>query len=430
MKSDKASSALVRLFSSALASQAVLSVGSFSVGLLLIRRSSDLQYGYFILVSGAIILAVSLQGSFIGPAMVNRMSRMGPQACGDLTGGLYREQRRVIACCAGVALLTCSALWLLQLLQMNDFMLILAAIAATAMAMQREYFRMVLLAYHYSTKVLKGDLIYAVLMACGVLIATLSPLPAVAAVVAMGLAALASSLWLSRSLRQLEAWNIEGSPGILREIAPLAVWSTAGASVHWSFSQGYTYLAAATLDIGGIAAIAATRLLTMPVNLLSSGIGSLLLPLSSRWLHQSGPLVVLKRLVWLAMGVTAVAICYFLALWWMRDWLFDVVLKKHFEQQDTLLILWSISFVLMAIQLQLHYLLVVRQRFHKLTALTAISAVMALGTSYWGMRHFGGIGAPLGIVVGEFVNTLGIVVLCLREVTAKPVAENNPQQKC
>ena len=55
----------IRMFSSALASQALLSATSFLVGLLLIRRTTDLQYGYYILVAGAILLATSLQASFI-----------------------------------------------------------------------------------------------------------------------------------------------------------------------------------------------------------------------------------------------------------------------------------------------------------------------------------------------------------------------------
>ena len=31
------------------------------------------------------------------------------------------------------------------------------------------------------------------------------------------------------------------------------------------------------------------------------------------------------------------------------------------------------------------------------------------------MQHLGGAGAPLGILVGEAINTAGVIALCLRE---------------
>ena len=416
----------MRMFSSALASQTLLSGTSFGVALLLIRRTSDLQYGHYVLVSGAIILAASLQSSFIAPAMISRMTLLGRSECGDLTGGLYREQRRVIGGVAGAALILSLALWIVQLLGTDTLLLVLAAIAATTASLRREYFRMVLLAYRRAHEVLRGDVIYASLLALGVLLATFSAAPAVTAVLAVGLAAVVSGQLLSWVLRRVESWNAQGAPGILREIAPLAAWSTAGAAIHWSFSQGYTYLVAATLDVSAVAAVAATRLLAMPVNLLSTGIGSLMLPLVSRWLHESGAPLVLRRLFWFALGIAAVSVCYFAVLWLIRDWVFDVVLKKHFAQRDLLLMLWSASFVLMVIHQQLLYLLVARERFRLLTPLALVSAVLALAFSFWGMLRMGGAGAVLGILIGEFINTLGVAVLCLRETASAPGVHAQP----
>ena len=409
---------LVRMFSSALASQALLSATSFSVGLLLIRGTSDLQYGYYVLVSGVLILAASLQYSFIAPAMVNRMERLSAVECGDLTGGLYREQRAVMTAIAGLALAVTVVLWAGGVFDSHSLLLVLAAIGATAAALRREYFRMVLLAYRRAYDVLRGDFIYCLLLLAGVLLATSSTITAsaAAAVVATALAALIAGISLSRILRHREPWNTQGAPGILRAIAPLGAWSTAGAAIHWSFSQGYTFLVAATLDVGAIAAIAAIRLLAMPVNLLSTGIGSLMLPMTSRWLQKNDTASVLRRLLGFALGMAGVAVCYFAALWLLRDWIFAVVLKKQFVQADLLLMLWAASFLLMVVRQQLLNLLIVRERFRLLTPLGLVCAVLGLACSYVGIQHFGGAGAVMGILIGEFINTSGIVVLCLREV--------------
>lgn len=407
--------AVMRMFSSALGSQAVLSATSFAVGLLLIRRTSDLQYGYYILVSGAIILASSLQNAFIAPEMVKRMTEIGAGETGNLTGGLYREQRIVIVWVAASALTLSLGLWAGRLLDTPTLLLLCAAVVAAGAVLRREYFRMVLMAQRHAHEVLLGDCAYSILLAGGVMLATLSREAAASAVLVMGFAAWFSGTRLSRSLRGLEPWNLRGAPGILRQIAPLGVWSTAGAGIHWSFSQGYAWMIAGTLDVSAVAAIAATRLLAMPVNLLSSGIGSLMLPLAARWLHEHGAPLVLQRLTWFAVAIAGIALCYFGALWLLRDWVFVVLLKKQFAQRDLLLMLWSASFVMMVIHQQLLYLLVVRGRFRALLMLALISAVFALASSYWGMLHFGGAGAPMGVLVGELINSLGIVLLCRHE---------------
>jgi len=77
--------------------------------------------------------------------------------------------------------------------------------------------------------------------------------------------------------------------------------------------------------------------------------------------------------------------------------------------------LWSASFVVMAVNQQLVYVLVVRERFRALSVLTLACAVLALLVSYWGLGRYGSAGAPLGVLIGELVNTLGIALLCLRE---------------
>jgi len=220
---------------------------------------------------------------------------------------------------------------------------------------------------------------------------------------------------LSQTLRRHEPWSTEGSQGILREIMPLAVWPTAGAAIHWTFSQGYIYLVAGTLDVAAVAAIAATRLLLMPVNLLSAGIGSLMLPLASGWLHQHGAPLLRRRLWLMALGLAGATLCYFIVLWLLRDWIFAVVLKKQFAQRDGLLMLWGAVFLVMVIRNQLGYLLAAQGRFRAMTLLTFVSAVMALATCYWGMLRFGVAGALLGLLIGELIGVVGIVVLSFRK---------------
>ncbi len=407
--------AFARLLSSAVISQALLSAASFAIGLILIRNTSDTQYSYYILASNAITLLVSLQNAFFNPPLALRMNRLDLTGRSDLVGGLYREQRRIIPAVGGITIVIALGLLYVRVLDIHTGLLVLVTVVAALAILNREYFRMVLFAHRRPHDVLRTDVFYVVLMVAGVYIATLSPAPAVTAVFMLSLAAVMSGIFLSQTLHRHEPWNIHGTKGILREIAPLSAWSIAGAAIHWTFCPGYIYLVAGTLNLAAVAAIAATRLLLMPVNLLSTGIGSLMLPLAAGWLHRHGASLLWRRLCQFALGLIAATLCYFIMLWLFRDWIFAVVLKKTFAQRDELLLLWGAIFLVIVVRDQLVYFLAAQGRFRILTLLTLISAVLSLATSYWAMLRLGVVGALLGILVGELINVIGIVFLSFRK---------------
>lgn len=419
--------AFARLLSSAVVSQSLLSAASFAVGLILIRGTTDIQYGYYILASSAILLLVSLQNAFFSPPLAIRLTQLDRPGRGELVGGLYREQRRMLPALGVITVVVALGLWYAGVLDARTGPLVLATVTAALAILHREYFRMVLYAHRRPHDVLRTDMFYVVLMVAGVFVATLTPAPAVTAVFTLSLAAVASGILLSRALHRHEPWNIRGAPGILQEIAPLAAWSTAGAAIHWTFSQGYIYLVAGVLDVTAVAAIAATRLLMMPVNLLSTGIGSLMLPLASGWLHRHGILLLRRRLYLFALGLAAATVCYFAVLWFLRDWIFAVVLKKQFMQRDALLLLWGAIFLVMAVRGQLVYLLAAQGRFRVMSLLTLVSAVMALTASYVGMLRFGVAGALAGMLIGELINAAGIVILSFRQAPQPLAAQLRTQ---
>jgi O-antigen/teichoic acid export membrane protein len=400
--------AFARLLSSAVVSQALLSAASFVIGLILIRGATDVQYGYYILASGATLLLASLQNAFFGPPLAIRMSRLDRSERSDLVGGLYREQRRFLPIAGGVAIVVTLVLWYANVLDVHTGPLVFVTVLAALAILFREYFRIVLLAHRRAYDVLRADIFYVALLVAGIFVAILTPTPAMVAIVTLSFAAIASGILLAQTLRRDEPWNIEGAQGILREIAPLAAWSTAGAAIYWTFSQGYLYLVAGTLDIGAVAAIAATRLLLMPVNLLSTGISSLMLPLAAAWLHRHGAQLVLRRLCLFASALAAVTLCYFAVVWWLRDWIFSDVLNKQFAQRDVLLLLWGAIVLVMVVRNQLGYLLAAQGRFHILTLLTLVSTVTSLVVGYLGMLRFGAAGALMGMLIGELINLVGV----------------------
>jgi len=102
--SDARRGGILRFFSASILIQGVLSAANLCVGLLLIRRTSDLDYSYYVLVSNAILLLSVLQYAYSYPSMIYAITSDSGTAAtrGDFVGGMYREQRTLLMVAIGV----------------------------------------------------------------------------------------------------------------------------------------------------------------------------------------------------------------------------------------------------------------------------------------------------------------------------------------
>ncbi|MEP6883753.1 MAG: capsular biosynthesis protein [Gammaproteobacteria bacterium] len=407
---------VARLFGASLIMQAMLSAANFLVGMILIRRTSDIQYGYFVLAGNALMLASGVQTALLQPRLVLDMTTFDQEGRSDLIGGLLRLRTHALPPLLLGGILLTLGLWLAKAVDTELMMIICVTLATLLGSLSRDFFRLILFAHHRPQDVLKADAVYVALLVTGVFCATLAPFPAFTAIAALGAAALVGRALLSRAVWRYEAWKIPGAPGMLGRIGSLGLWSTAGAAIHWALSQGYNYLVAGMLAVPAVASIAQTRLLMMPVNLISVGVGSMLFPMTCKWVHDLGLMPALRRLLLFTAVIVCAALAYFVFMWWFRGWIFTDLLRKHVPQRDSLLMLWCAVFTLMLIRDQLVNLLTALAQYRRLTMLTGVSAVISLAFSFFAMQRFGVSGAVAGVGVGELSNVIGIVVLIVLEV--------------
>jgi O-antigen/teichoic acid export membrane protein len=168
-------------------------------------------------------------------------------------------------------------------------------------------------------------------------------------------------------------------------------------------------------------------LLLMPINLMSSGLGSMTFPTVSRWLQHQPVREVFRRLSLLAGGIAALGAVYVIVMWFFRDWIFDHVTKGQFEHRDTLLLLWSAAFLLMSVRDQMLFLPAACGRYRVMAWITLATAIFSLVTCYVCMRLFGVVGALVGVLSGEAFNILGFIALSLREIAIARPRESAPE---
>lgn len=411
--------AVARMMGSTVVSQALLSASSFFVATYLLRLIGPESYGYYVLVTTGILLFANLQGAFfLTPTLVILPASTSHER-GVYLGGLFRLRHRATLSVALAIAAAGLGAWALGMIDARMLALVLVGTTAGLAAVFREFVRGVLLAQHLGVTVLHGDILYAVLLVAGSVASAFLPHPELMALAGLGLGALCSGLFLDWRLWRFEPWDRAHRQPVLNRLVHVGGWSAFGSMVHWSFSQGYTYVVAALVDVRAVAALAATRLLVMPLNLLSSGINQSMYPLVSRWNVSDGLRPTVRRVAKVGGVLLLLGALYVLVAWLARNLFFDQLLKRTFEGQDQLLLFWSILFLLMMVRDQFNCLLVVRSKTKVLSYVTLASAITALLTIRIAVPLVGSVGAIAGIITGELLNMTGMAVLTYAELRRK-----------
>src|SRR3981189_1398656 len=114
---------LLRTFGMGLAIQALLSSANFAVGLILIRRTSDLQYSFYVLATNALLLLTALQTSFIQPYVVSNLTTLDVAGRHNSVGALVRTSSRWVPVLCGIAIAVTWVLSAAQLIQSDTALL-------------------------------------------------------------------------------------------------------------------------------------------------------------------------------------------------------------------------------------------------------------------------------------------------------------------
>jgi O-antigen/teichoic acid export membrane protein len=112
-------------------------------------------------------------------------------------------------------------------------------------------------------------------------------------------------------------------------------------------------------------------------------------------------------------------------MWSMRDWIFLHILKRDYPQRDLLLGIWSLVFFCTVLRDQVIYLQMARGHFKRLAGLTFLCAVLGLSVTFLAIRQYGAAGGLLGLLAGEILHVIGVMVLAVRDLRAGALKPND-----
>lgn len=407
----------VRLFSSAIMDQMVLSGTNFLVGILLIRFCTDHDYGLYVIVQSTLLLVVSMHNSWLSGPLAILTPKLPAEERWQVIGSVKHAQRRWIRIGASSLLALPLLGYASGLLSGLLALVIAAGIVAGWAALRREYLRSVLLMYSRPHTLLGVDSVYAAALLMGVVAAVLiGKQVVVAAIGALTLASCAGAAAANRSLGVDPGWREPIQVSMWPDIRRLGYWSLLGASIYWFLGQSYSYVLATRLDLAAVANVNAVRLLLMPAFVITIGIASLLTPTAATWYAQIGIHKLVRRLLLFLLAVGLLEVTYFVIVWSARHWLITGALHKQIQDSDRLLLLWAGVALVALFRDVLQCALIAMGRLQSLAWLVGLSAAVALLTMWFGIAWWGAAAVLIGQIAGECINLAGIIYMLRRSM--------------
>ncbi len=423
---ERTLSRMVHFFGTGVVDQMLLSGANFLVGLAMIRHTSDVDYGQFVLVQSAILLLTSAQNAWLAPLCAIIPSKpLETQRI--IIGSIEVKQTRLVRILVLLALPVPIVGYLFGAWSGVVALVGAGAVLAGWTALQREYLRSALIIYARPHSMLWADVLYVIVLMAGIGYAVFgAKAHSIWAVVSLILAGWAGWAVCYRSFGANPGWVTGNISSYWREMRPLAIWSTTGAATYWLLAQSYNYVLATRLDFTAVININGARMVMVPVIVFTLGINNMLLPVAANWLAEFGLHSLMRRLAILSAGVIALDACYFTVAWLSRDWLITHLLHRTIADRDRLLVLWGCVAVIFLLREVLQAALFALKRVKSMASWIAISSVVSLLTTWFGIPHWGVPAALIGQISGECVN-LAALALMLRSQARLTSSRGAPQ---
>jgi O-antigen/teichoic acid export membrane protein len=415
--SERSVTAIVRHFSTGVLDQVILSGANFVAGFLMIRYTTDIDYGRFVLAQSTVLLLLSAQSAWtIGPLAVTAPTKTA-EVRRTMVGSVKASQGRFLRRLTLAALLIPIAGCMAGIWGLPVGLTIAATILAGWAALERELLRNMLLVYARPQSMLRADLFYVAALLIGIALSALAnlPSPGLWAVATLALAAWAGANAANKSLARDPGWVSGDAQPFWREFRHIGLWTTVGTVIYWLFAQSYNYVLATRLDLTAVANVNAARLLLTPLFVFTLGVKNLLLPLVSRWLTEFGLQRLLQRLALLVLIIGALDLAYLVPLWIFRGWLIHDLLHKVIDDRDRLLLLWSVVAMIFLLREMLQAPLIALRRVKSMTWLVGVGAVISLSVNWFGITRWGAAAVLIGQIAGECINLIGLAWLLWRQ---------------
>lgn len=379
----------------------LMSAGNFLVSYLMINFSSAAQYGQYVLIFSGLMLAAGIQNAIICTPMTIRAAKMESNRREHFVSSIFSFQLLItftVLLLAGIYDLVFAATAPAKAAIPLTF---IALLSSTFLL--REFLRTRGYLYKETEKVLSGEIVHFTLSAVLLIAFTIVGLNIKVVIISLcvsnciyiTLAIIGSRIRAAVDLQSMtsaasEAWVRGGK------------WSLPGVLATWGQNNAYVYLSGLLLSVEATAALAAIRLLLMPINILASGLNSVYKPMWAQTIaDEFGAVSNSTKKLCLRLCVVIFAYTALLAVAW--EYILIYLFSGNIQASLSLLFLWSVIFILQTIRSRESNMLQLLEEYRYLTLVGVPASIVCVVISSICIIKFGTSGALYGIIISELI---------------------------
>lgn len=356
--------------------QGLLSVINLGVQVLLINTVLKSEFGYYSVALSIIMYLMSFQNAVVNTPLTVSIASKSKEVKNKYISSVFSGQLIVLGLMAILGILLSIIFFLLGLSEGES--LIIACISVGGFGiLNREFLRGYFFAEEEPVKVLKLDIYYG-LIYFGLIGLTYFffniNVPLI--LLFMGLASGFDSLILNKRFKF--DFNKEHIKESYSENWTMGKWSLLSVTLTHLQSYSYLYVIGALLGSKAMADVSASRLLLMPLALITVGWGNVVRPYGAKLREKNQLKKFFKNLALAGLAFPVVVLLITVILYFSDDWLLKNVFTKDYESVFDYLFYWAILSSAMFLRLNANYGLQVIKKFKSIAKVNAFAAFFVI----------------------------------------------------
>lgn len=395
--------------------QAWLSAINFGVGLLLIRLADKTDYAIYVQLFSALLLTVSIRHSIVDSPLLTLGPREQAESRQSFVRGILALQNRLLGVVLLMATLLMCSLPLFAPGVVLAPSLIVAVLAWTTGHWMREFVRIHGFLSLQPEQALYVDVAFGLLAGAGALVVVSGGITIVEAV---GTLAIANVLAAGVMLWRLGIYRSPPRPWqqAWASVWPLARYALPGTVITWIFTYTFPYIASTAVSTAAAANLAATKLLVMPIGILSIAMTNLLQPKMAGWIAAGRLSDVTRTAILVALGATGLALLYLLLLFLTYGLIEQWVLGEDYSGLGAITLIWGLYAWLGLVRAVGLAVVLAGKQYQRMLRYNVIALLIYLPAVALGGYGLGQLGIVIGVVMAEAVIALLIWTDGLRSV--------------
>lgn len=379
--------------------QGMLSLINLGVQVLLIKTVVKSEYGYYSLALSVIMYLMSFQNAVVNTPITVSIAGKTKEVKNKYISSIFSGQ--IIA----LIILGLAGLFIVFILYnfglSTEESLIASSLCIGSFGvLNREFLRSYFFAEEEPIKVLKLDFYYAAIYSGLILMSYLLIGISVPLIIFfMGLASGFDSLILNKRLKF--DFNLRSIKESYLENWQISKWSLIGITVTHLQGYSYLYVIGGLLNSNAVAEVSASRLLLLPVGLITNGWGNVIRPYGAKLREQNQLKKFFKNLVLAGVSFPMLILLISILLYFSSEFLLKNIFTKDYQTVFDYLFYWAVLFSVGFLRANASYGLQVVKRFKSLALFNGATMIITIILAFVLTIQFQIEGALMASIFGE-----------------------------